>query len=40
MHGVVPKTLWSKLVSCDAQNRVEYATNCLYVEGRGRRLLV
>jgi glyoxylase-like metal-dependent hydrolase (beta-lactamase superfamily II) len=40
MHGVVPKTLWSRLVSCDAHNRVEYATNCLYVEGRGRRMLV
>jgi glyoxylase-like metal-dependent hydrolase (beta-lactamase superfamily II) len=40
MHGVVPKTLWSRLVSCDAQNRVEYATNCLYVEGRGQRILI
>src|SRR5262249_56618684 len=40
MHGVVPKTLWSRLVSCDAQNRVEYATNCLLVEGRGRRILI
>jgi glyoxylase-like metal-dependent hydrolase (beta-lactamase superfamily II) len=40
MHGVVPKTLWSRLVSCDEQNRVEYATNCLLVEGRGRRILV
>ena len=40
MHGVVPKTIWSKLVSCDDQNRVEYATNCLLVEGRGRRILI
>jgi glyoxylase-like metal-dependent hydrolase (beta-lactamase superfamily II) len=40
MHGVVPKTIWSRLVSCDDRNRVEYATNCLLVEGRGRRLLV
>ena len=40
MHGVVPKTLWSRLVSCDAQNRVEYATNCLYIEARGQRILV
>ena len=29
MHGVVPKTLWSKLVSCDALNRCEYTTRCL-----------
>jgi glyoxylase-like metal-dependent hydrolase (beta-lactamase superfamily II) len=40
MHGVVPKTIWSRLVSCDELNRVEYATNCLLVEGRGQRTLV
>jgi glyoxylase-like metal-dependent hydrolase (beta-lactamase superfamily II) len=40
MHGVVPKTLWSKLVSCDDQNRCEYATRCLLIEVGGRRLLV
>jgi len=40
MHGVVPKTLWSKLVSCDAQNRCEYTTRCLLIEVGGRRILV
>jgi glyoxylase-like metal-dependent hydrolase (beta-lactamase superfamily II) len=40
MHGVVPKTLWSKLVSCDAQNRCEYTTRCLLIETAGRRILV
>jgi glyoxylase-like metal-dependent hydrolase (beta-lactamase superfamily II) len=40
MHGVVPKTLWSRLVSCDEQNRCSYATNCLLVEGRGKRILI
>jgi glyoxylase-like metal-dependent hydrolase (beta-lactamase superfamily II) len=40
MHGVVPKTLWSKLVSCDAQNRCEYTTRCLLIEVAGKRLLV
>ena len=40
MHGVVPKTLWSKLVSCDDQNRCEYTTRCLLVETGGRRILV
>jgi glyoxylase-like metal-dependent hydrolase (beta-lactamase superfamily II) len=40
MHGVVPKTLWNRLVSCDDLNRVEYATNCLLVEGRGKRTLI
>jgi glyoxylase-like metal-dependent hydrolase (beta-lactamase superfamily II) len=40
MHGVVPKTLWSKLVACDELNRVAYSTGCLLVEGGGRRILV
>src|SRR5579872_1384851 len=40
MHGVVPKTLWSKLVSCDAANRCEYTTRCLLVESGGQRVLV
>jgi glyoxylase-like metal-dependent hydrolase (beta-lactamase superfamily II) len=40
MHGVVPKTLWSKLVSCDALNRCEYATRCLLVEVAGKRELI
>jgi len=37
---VVPKTLWSKLVSCDALNRCEYATRCLLIEAAGKRVLV
>ena len=32
MHGVVPKTLWSRLVSCDDHNRCEYSTTCLLIE--------
>jgi glyoxylase-like metal-dependent hydrolase (beta-lactamase superfamily II) len=40
MHGVVPKTIWSRLVSCDELNRVAYATNCLLVELGGKRVLV
>ncbi len=40
MHGVVPKTLWSKLVSCDDRNRCEYATRCVLVEGHGHRTLI
>jgi len=40
MHGVVPKTLWSKLVSCDERNRVSYSTRCLLVEGAGHRTLI
>jgi glyoxylase-like metal-dependent hydrolase (beta-lactamase superfamily II) len=40
MHGVVPKTIWSKLVSCDELNRVTYSTNCLFVEIGGKRVLV
>jgi glyoxylase-like metal-dependent hydrolase (beta-lactamase superfamily II) len=40
MHGVVPKTLWSKLVSCDALNRCEYTTRCLLVEAGNQRILI
>jgi glyoxylase-like metal-dependent hydrolase (beta-lactamase superfamily II) len=40
MHGAVPKTVWSKLVSCDELNRCEYATNCLLVDGPGFRVLI
>jgi len=40
MHGVVPKTLWSRSVEVDEQNRVEYTTHCLLIEGAGRRILV
>jgi len=40
MHGVVPKTLWSRLVSCDELNRCEYTRRCLRVEVAGRRILV
>jgi glyoxylase-like metal-dependent hydrolase (beta-lactamase superfamily II) len=40
MHGVVPKKLWSRLVSCDADNRCTYSTNCLYVERGGVRALI
>lgn len=40
MHGVVPKTIWSRLASCDDQNRCTYSTNCLLVETAGKRVLV
>ena len=40
MHGVVPKSLWSRLVSCDEHNRCTYSTNCLLVEIGGKRVLI
>lgn len=40
MHGVVPKTIWQKLVSCDEHNRCTYTTHCLLVETAGKRVLV
>lgn len=40
MHGVVPKTIWSKLISCDERNRCTYSTNCLYLELDGKRILI
>lgn len=40
MHGVVPKTIWSRLVSCDERNRCAYSTRCLLVETAGQRVLI
>jgi glyoxylase-like metal-dependent hydrolase (beta-lactamase superfamily II) len=40
MHGVVPKTIWSRLVSCDERNRCSYSTRCLLVETAGQRVLI
>jgi glyoxylase-like metal-dependent hydrolase (beta-lactamase superfamily II) len=34
MHGIVPKTLWSRNVPTDDQNRIDLAHNCLLVERR------
>ena len=35
MHGVVPKTIWSRLFGCDEHNRLAYSTNCLVVKPPG-----
>ena len=40
MHGVVPKAIWNRLVSCDDQNRCTYTTHCLLVENAGKRILI
>lgn len=40
MFGHVPRTLWSRDYEPDANNRIELALRCLYVEGYGRRILI
>lgn len=40
MFGIVPKPLWTRLVEPDARNRIPLNTNCLLLEGHGRRVLV
>ena len=40
LFGVVPKTLWGKLVEADEQNRIPQPLACLLVRGRGRTWLV
>lgn len=40
MFGVVPKTLWSKKVSADSQNRVAIGLNCVVVKTGGKTLLI
>lgn len=41
MFGHVPKVVWNRIVSCDEQNRVETAQNCLLLRDfHGRNILV
>jgi glyoxylase-like metal-dependent hydrolase (beta-lactamase superfamily II) len=40
MFGVVPKTIWSKLVAPDDQNRIPLETNGLLLERSGKRVLI
>ena len=40
MFGVVPKTLWSRSVIADEQNRVELGLNCVVVRVGGRTVLI
>ena len=40
MFGVVPRTLWSKKMPPDAENRIKMSMNPLLIRGRGRNILV
>lgn len=40
MFGVVPKALWSKLVTPDKQNRIPEACNCVLLERENERVLI
>ena len=40
LFGVVPRVLWQKHATPDAQNRVLLGLNCLLVDSHGRRVLV
>jgi glyoxylase-like metal-dependent hydrolase (beta-lactamase superfamily II) len=40
MFGVVPRALWSRESSPDAENRVRLNANCLFVEAGGERVIV
>lgn len=40
MFGVVPKTMWSKVLQPDEQNRITWAMRCLLVEEGNRLLLI
>src|SRR5436190_576872 len=40
MFGVVPRTIWSKLVEPGASNRVLLQTNCLLLQRDGLNVLV
>lgn len=40
MFGVVPKTLWSRMVAPDEQNRIPLALNCLLIEAGEEKIFV
>ena len=40
MFGVVPKTLWSRLIESDEHNRIRVATNCLLVRSSSGTVLI
>lgn len=41
MFGLIPRTLWSRMVVADGRNRIVVAHNCLLLEGSdGRRILI
>jgi hypothetical protein len=40
MFGVVPRVLWSKLVTPDDNNRIPLQTNCLLLERNITRVLI
>ncbi|MCB9838889.1 MAG: MBL fold metallo-hydrolase [Phycisphaeraceae bacterium] len=40
MFGIVPKPLWTRLVTPDEKNRIPMQTNCLLLEGEGRVVLI
>ena len=40
MFGIVPRAIWNKRVSCDAQGRIELAHNCMLLESEGQRIVI
>ena len=40
MFGVVPRNLWSRTCPPDDQNRIRMNMNCLFIEGKGERILI
>lgn len=40
MFGVVPKTIWEKLVHCDEKNRVDLDVNLLLVKTKDKNILI
>lgn len=40
LFGLVPKTLWGKLIEVDSKNRMEIGMNCLLIERENEKILV
>ena len=40
MFGVVPKTIWSKMIAPDDLNRISLQTNCLLLDDGSKKVLI
>lgn len=40
MFGVIPKTLWSRVITPDEKNRIPLALNCLLIQAGARTILI
>ncbi|MEL6497528.1 MAG: MBL fold metallo-hydrolase [Planctomycetota bacterium] len=40
MFGIIPRSVWTRAITPDDQNRIELMHNCLLLKGGGRRVII